>query len=167
MKTYDFNESILIGEAGEEIVTNYLYSLSQFEEIKDVRDYSEFREMDIDLVAKTASGDIIALEIKTDTYDSGNLFYETISYLETDSLGCMEKTSADYILYYFTKTNELYILNTEEFRKWVNHKSYNFRSKIIHNIRHDYSKYTSKGYIIPKRYMEGSFEHYLKIQILN
>lgn len=165
MREYDFNNSLLVGEEGEQIVATYLHNLSQFQEIKDVRDYPEFRTLDIDFVAKTTQGEVVSLEIKTDTYDTGNLFYETFSCVETSSIGCMEKTNADYILYYFTKTKELYILHTEEFRKWVNFKSYNFRSKKLFNIRHDQTRYTSMGYLIPKKYIEGSFEYYLKIKI--
>lgn len=158
MNTYDFKDSILVGEEGERIITSYLQGLTNISAIKDVRDMDDFRDMDIDLVLKTIEGEIISIEIKTDTYDTGNLFYEYLSCIETGILGCMEKTQADYIFYYFTKTKELYILPVPQFREWVHKKTYNFQTKKLFNNRHDLSKYTSAGYLIPKRYLEGSFE---------
>lgn len=162
MNTYDFKDSILVGEEGERIITSYLQGLTNIADIRDVRDMDDFQDIDIDLVLKTIEGEIISIEIKTDTYDTGNLFYETYSCIETNSVGCMEKTQADYILYYFTKTNELYILNTAQFRAFVKEKSYNFQKKRLYNVRHDFSKYTSEGYLIPKIYLESSFDGIVK-----
>lgn len=65
------------------------------------------------------NGSRIKLEIKTDSYTSGNLFFETLSNIEYNVLGCMLKTKADLILYYFMKYNKLYILKRERFVEWA------------------------------------------------
>lgn len=165
MRVYDFKDTINVGAQGESIIYDYLQNLDSFHEIKDVRDYPEFRDMDIDFVAQTTTSDIVSLEIKTDTYDTGNLFYEYTSCIETQSIGCMQKTQATYILYYFTKTKELYILQTDEFRQWVNDNIHTFRARQVKNWRYNGSQYTSLGYLIPKIYIENNFEYYLKIKI--
>lgn len=165
MKDHEFSKSTLIGEMGEKRIMEFVKSLSFIEDIKDVSKDKQFQSLDIDLVAKLKDNSIKSIEIKTDTYDTGNLFYETMSCVETNSIGCMEKTEADLIFYYFIKTKELYILRTKELRKWFHNKKYNFQIKTLNNWRYDNSKYTSKGYAIPKRYLEGAFEHYQKYVI--
>ena len=56
------------------------------------------------------NGNVITVEAKADKVISSNIFFETISNKEKNTLGCMLKTEADYIFYYFIAFKELYIL---------------------------------------------------------
>lgn len=103
------------------------------------------------------------IEIKTDRYTSGNIFYETMSNKEYDVAGCMIKSKADFLFYYFTVTHELYIMKFNQYREWFNENIDNFNKKELKNIdRKRINTYTSVGYLIPKAYLETNFKGYKK-----
>ena len=109
----------------------------------------------------------LKIEIKTDNYNSPNIFFETLSCVETNSLGCMRKTQADFIFYYFLKTKELYILRAKPLNAWFDKNIDKFSKKSFRNKRFNgVDLYTSEGYTIPKKILEKDFKHYQKL-ILN
>lgn len=165
MKTHDFNKSIIVGNAGERTVINFLKNRENVKSIREVQELKVFRDKDIDLIVELKDNRNYSVEIKTDTYNSGNIFYETMSSVETESLGCMEKTEADYLFYYFVYTKELYILDMKKYRNWFYVNKSNFQLKILKNKRFDASTYTSMGYTIPKKYLENNFKNYKKLMI--
>lgn len=163
IKIHDFQKSYDIGKQGEEYIIQYIKSLENVLYIEDVREDKVYQNKDIDIVVTLKNNTKVKVEIKTDTYDTGNIFYETMSCIETNSIGCIEKTQADLILYYFINTKELYIFDTKEYKKWFNNKKYNFtKKKFLNYYNNGTSKYTTEGFIIPKRYLEGSFTKYIK-----
>lgn len=166
MRIHEFNKSINeVGKVGEGIILNYLKSNPNIEQVQEVQDEKYYQELDIDFLAKTHCGSEHSIEVKTDTYLSGNLFYETMSCIETGSKGCMDKTKADYLFYYFIKSNELYMIKVKEFREWFYDNKSRFSQKKIKNKRHNGGIYTSEGYTIPKAVIEKEFLGYKKIII--
>ena len=161
MKEYNFTDSLYIGKQGESKIKNFLNN--NFDEIIDVSDMKRFQQLDIDYVCKKGN-QIITVEVKTDTYNSGNLFYEYYSCIEKETEGCLEKTKADYILYYFIYSNELYILKTNEFRKWFHKNIFKFKCSYVCNTMGNI-KFNSLGYCISKNILESDFNEFLKITL--
>lgn len=118
-KIHDFDQSVQLGEFGEAKIAKWIKQLPEFSNLLDVSKIDKYQEKDIDFILYLINGSRIKLEIKTDSYTSGNLFFETLSNIEYNVLGCMLKTKADLILYYFTKYNKLYILKRERFVEWA------------------------------------------------
>lgn len=119
----------------------------------------EYFEKDIDFIIEFHSGKKQTMELKTDTTTYPNLFYEEISAMETNSIGCFEKTEAERLFYYYIKLDILYIFDMPKFRAWFKENKENFiRSgyqKKLKNNRYNGTTYTTLGYAIPRRLFEG------------
>lgn len=167
-KIYEFKKSLNVGEIGEDIVEKYLGSLSNVKRIQSVKNDKKYQQDDIDFIVYFDKGKKASIEVKCDSYKSGNLYYETKSCVEFNTLGCLEKTKADYIFYYFLNLNVLYIFKTNKFREWVRSeiKKYNLspassriKHKEVYNKAYDKkSLYTSQGYTIPLNYIENELK---------
>ncbi len=154
---HDFYESNHTGKLGEYVVLNYLNTLPNIKKVKDVSFDKEYQEQDIDyLVTFTDKKDMnyppkelkCSIEIKTDTYTTGNIFFETISNRQKNTKGCMYQSKADYLFYYFINFGELFILQLHNYVVWFdNHylTEKGFTRKIIHNEYFD-----SVGYIFSR-----------------
>lgn len=165
-KIYKFENSLNVGYEGEEKVKNFLLSLNNVSNITSVQNIKKYQDDDIDFIVEFTNKTSATIEVKTDTYKSGNLYYETKSCVEKNTIGCLEKTKADYIFYYFNKYDRLYILKTNLFRKWVREEIKNFNlnpsnsklnKKQVFNKRYSDNSndlYTSEGYTIPLHYLE-------------
>lgn len=163
---YDFNKSLTVGNEGETKIKNFILSLDHVESIESVQNIKKYQEEDIDFIVTFKNKSKFTIEVKTDTYKSGNLYYETKSCVERNTLGCLEKTKADYIFYYFSKYDRLYILKTNPFRNWVKNEILKFSknpSKSVLNKKEVFNRitfgsnkglYTSEGYTIPLSYIE-------------
>ena len=126
MQVYEFNKSLIVGEIGEKVVENYLSQLDNVKEVKSVRDIRRYQLKDIDFIVYMKDGKEFSVEVKSDSYKSGNLYYETKSCIEFNTKGCFEKAEADYIFYYFFNMGKLYMLKTIPFRNWVRKEINNF-----------------------------------------
>ena len=96
-KIYEFKKSLDIGELGEDIIEKYLKSLNNVKKIESVKEIKKYQEEDIDFLVYLNEGKKVSIEVKCDSYKSGNLYYETKSCVEFNTIGCLEKTKADYI----------------------------------------------------------------------
>lgn len=163
MKIHDFNYSINIGNIGEEIILLYLQSNENILSVEEVQSNKYYQQQDIDYVVHFKNGTVKTVELKTDTYISGNIFFETMSAVETNSIGCMYKSKADYLFYYFINTKELYIFDFDKYREWFKQNKSHFYLKRLKNKGKYCGTYTSEGYTIPKTYLENNFNWYKKI----
>ena len=100
-KIYDFKTSNELGKIGEAIAEKYFNQSNKIKSYLDVTKDDIYREKDIDFITYMKNGDVITVEAKADKVISSNIFFETISNKEKNTLGCMLKTEADYIFYYF------------------------------------------------------------------
>lgn len=165
MEPYEFSKSLVVGEIGERVVENYLSQLENVSKVESVRDVREYQKKDIDFIVYMKNGRKFSVEVKSDSYKSGNLYYETKSCIELNTKGCFEKAEADFIFYYFFNLGKLYMLKTNKFRNWVRKEISMYfkdpsksvlKEKIVAN-KTDSSEtgiYNSLGYTIPLRYME-------------
>ena len=159
---HNFNKSINIGDYGEQIIKSYLEANPDVLDVIDVSKDKSYQDKDIDFIVKLKNGEDISVELKTDTYDTGNIFYEAISNQEYNVLGCMIKSKAKCLFYYFIKTKELYIIDFKAYKKWVNENNRRFTKRRIKNINKRGDGIThSVGLLIPKwifeREMVGHF----------
>lgn len=150
-KVYNFKDSIKFGKYGEDIVINYIKNLKY--DVIDVSNDKKYQNMDIDILLKTKDNTYIGVEVKTDSYDTGNIFFEIVSSTYPFNEGCMFKTRSDFIFYFFTKTKELYILNTSKYRKFVLDNISRFEFKKVKN-----KTYESLGCLVPKKAVEKNHE---------
>jgi hypothetical protein len=152
---HNFNKSINIGDYGEQIIKSYLETNPEVANVIDVSKDKEYQDKDIDFIVELKNGESISVELKTDTYDTGNIFYEAISNQEYNVLGCMIKSKAKCLFYYFIKTKELYIIDFKAYKKWVNKNNERFTKKRIKNINRRGNSIThSIGLLIPKKIFE-------------
>ena len=123
-----FHKDNIVGQNGEYIIYNYLSNYSSTINLIDVSKDKWFQQFDIDFLQVTNDG-INKIEVKTDRIAdrTGNMVYEIYSDKRFYTLGCFEKTEADYIFYYLINTNILYIFDTQELREWVLEHQHNLK----------------------------------------
>ena len=156
---YDFNESINVGNRGEEIIKSYLENNPNIVSVIDVSKDKKYQDEDIDFIIKLESGEEIPIELKTDRYTTGNIFYEYISNKEYNVEGCMIKSKAKCLFYYFINTKELYIIDFKSYREWVEKNYEMFDKKEVKNTNKRKNGVThSLGLLIPKSTLEKEKE---------
>ena len=123
-----FHKDNIVGQNGEYIIYNYLSNHSSTINLIDVSKDKWFQQFDIDFLQVTNDG-INKIEVKTDKIAdrTGNMVYEVYSDKRFYTLGCFEKTEADYIFYYLININILYIFDTQELREWVLEHQHNLK----------------------------------------
>lgn len=153
MRVHNFVQSFKVGSIGEEHILQYLQESDTVEDIQDVRSDKAYQKIDVDFVITMTNGEVFKIEVKTDTYKSGNIYYETMSSVETDSIGCFEKTEADFLFYYFVNLQTLYVFSMPEYKEWFNLKEADFKAagyqKHVKNRAGKDKQYTSIGYAFP------------------
>ena len=162
-KVYEFNSSNKIGHQGEQFVKQWILELHpNVASITDVSDDKIYQKQDIDFVIDFTNGKQATVEIKTDTYKTGNMFFETVSNEEYRTKGCLMKTNANFLFYYFPnyQNGVLYIFKMKSFRKFVLDNISHFRERKVTNTTH-----TSIGYIVPLSYIENNFSEYKKYSV--
>lgn len=91
------------------------------------------------------------IEVKTDKWRTPNIYFETISSIENNTPGCMYKTEADYIFYYFLAYKELYMLKRKDYVEWFDKNKLHLEGCRPKEVRN--TNYTSAGYIVPKKHI--------------
>ena len=157
---YDFSGRDKLGKIGEAVCQEYLKTWSCVKNIENVRNNKDYQKKDIDIVMTLKDEQVVTVEVKTDSYISGNMFYETISDDVKNEVGCFEKTEADFIFYYFINPQyrKAYVFNTEYLRDWVHKHKDEFTLKRVFNY-----SYCSWGYAFPLDRLEKDLEDSLTI----
>lgn len=162
---YSFRTSINIGKAGEKLIYEYLKNNPDVLGIEDVSDNKNWQAKDVDFLVTYKDLGQFPIEIKNDQYASGNFFFETMSSIEAKTPGCLVKSSAKFLYYYFQRYRTLYIINLSAFRQWFYENKNKFNRKEVKNYRKNGGTYTTEGYTIPIRVFEAEFKKYRKIQL--
>lgn len=168
---HEFQKSLKVGEEGEEHILEYLRRSDTVTNIIDVRDSAPYQKMDVDFLVTLTDGKEYKVEVKTDTYLSGNIYYETLSSLEHDSIGCFEKTKADFLFYYFINAKQLYLFSMVQYRDWFGLKkdkfdSLGYQKKPI-NKGWGGKTYTSVGYAFPVSLLEKENPRWMRKVYVN
>jgi hypothetical protein len=164
MKTYDFNGRYDVSKIAIDKVSEYLYTLEETLDIINVEDDRAFQEFDIDLVQITNS-DIVNIEVKSDTYESGNFFFETVSNSARETEGCFMYTRADYLYYYFTKSRLAYILPMPSTRDWFITNIDRFSRKELATKSGKKILYHSYGYPVPIKTVMKEVENVMVVKL--
>ena len=154
LRLYDLKEQKKVSSAGVEKVINFMLKYGGYAMVESVEHCRELQKRDIDLIGfyederRLIGFDTI--EVKTDTYKTGNLYFETVSCLEMDTPGCLMYCEADYLYYYFTQVDELYIMDMALFREWVLANRDDFTVKRTSTkLNGEKKSYNSEGILIP------------------
>lgn len=147
------------GEYGEYKIKKFLHEYfgDNIDFAEDKSNDKNFQKADIDLLLQFGGGTITPMEVKNDTYTTGNMFYEIISRSEPetpDVPGCMITTEAEVLFYMFEQLDITLILDMKRLREWV--AAYfdcggHLEKKVVTN-----PTYSSVGYIIPVEKMMGA-----------
>ena len=152
---YDFKTSYSVAEIGEQQIAQWLRQKGY--KVIDVSMDKQYQAQDIDFICTKLdkSGRTVAhtYEVKVDTYTSGNFFFETVSNDKKHTAGCLQYSNADYLLYYFTREEEIYIFQMWEIRKYIMNNMHRFSTKTCQN-----EFYRSEGLIVPKTIIESEIK---------
>ncbi len=131
-KVYEFNSCNDIGRNGE---------LLMAEMFPNTFGITDGREGDLIFKGK------FKFELKTDTYKSGNFFFERISNVRLNNNGGVWQTKehgCEYYAFYMLKYDKLYIFEVDKILAWLDANINNYPHKIVNNPTKK-----SKGYAIP------------------
>lgn len=148
MNEYNFNTSNKIGTDGVNEILKFLEKEKSILGVISVEENKSYQPKGIDFIAITNKEKLRKIEIKTDTYDTGNYFIETISNSNKNTKGCLLTTESDFIFYYFIKKKELNIINTKEFQNWFEVNQDRFSSKKCYTSAGS-GNYSTIGKLVP------------------
>lgn len=142
----NFNQDIVIGEAGEDIVVKDLESIG-------VEFISKNKNNRYDLLMRAPMGWETTYEVKTDIYctptkDTGNMFIEFESRYKRSGI---EVTEAVWFVTYYKHLGELWYILTEDLRKLIDENKFK---------KTEFSGDTgsnTKGWLIPRKQFEKNF----------
>lgn len=158
-----FTGSLKRGELGESIFLASFAGMKEVKTVYDVRSSARHQDLDIDFIidfwhkSELAGSTSVSVELKTDFTCYNNLYYEKYSCYEKRTAGCMEKTKADFLTYYYIRKKFYYIAKTASFRAWVHEHSEDF-IKDFKPERGRTGIYHKAGLLIPTSSIDAAFE---------
>lgn len=145
MRTYGWRAQIEVGERGVRRVAQYLRSHGY--EVEDVAEDKDFQSQDIDLrVRGQRKQRWRTVEVKTDTYESGNVFLELKS--STGTPGCVFKSRAQWWLYYLPALGVLLFINLPKLQLWLMENEWRYERKEV-GSRRGRGKWSVEGIALP------------------
>ena len=143
-----FLSDLELGKKGEKRIISFLEKHKNVEKVVDISDTEIGKRDDIDLEVHYTDGHISTVEIKTDTkaHITGNIAYEERSHRNP---GCFARTKADHIFYLLQKTGQAYVLNPNEFRKFIAEMKNDKESAKQFGIRPVSMGEGAFGYLVP------------------
>lgn len=143
-----FDDAIEVSKRAQRDIVNWLHSLPQTLEVRNVEDVPEFQKLDVDLIWTTQKRRY-KVEIKGDQWDqTGNFFLETKSNKERGTPGCFLYTHADLVFYYFVQPRILYILPMPLARNWFRFNLHRFEERST-TTPIGRNSYTTVGRLVP------------------
>lgn len=145
---YDDND---FTQKGTNEILEYFSDRFDFVDLQYEKEWQE-KDVDFQFDSKKDIWDSRLVEIKCDSYVSGNIFIETVSNNNKGTLGCILKTESDYLFYYFTQWKRLYIFKTKALQKWTLENKDKNRFRVSHPVTHDRygnTMYYGTGMIVP------------------
>lgn len=143
-----------IGKIGEGIVINLIENAFQHE-VEDVSEDRYWQEVDVDLLTvdpmvehiNYVTGEVTypeptKVEVKTDTTNTPNIFFETVSNAKRAIQGNMITSAADVLMYVHLEHKFILSVNLPLFRDWVRARKDTFREVSVRTSN-------AKGLLIP------------------
>lgn len=163
LKQYDMGSTMKISDIGIRVSIRYLTDILGYPLVINAEANRAVQRKDIDLIAlKEDEYGLFGrtVEVKTDRYTSGNLYFETVSNAQKGTPGCLMYSEADALHYYFTGYKKLYVMDMKLFREWVLRNRHRYKPRPT-STGDDYSRfYTSEGIPIPLRDIHKGFPEF-------
>jgi len=165
-KSYSMEESLNVTNQGTRDILEFLNNRQGMLAVINVESIYKYRDMDIDLIIVTDNDKLLlsTIEIKVDRcYETGNYYFEYISNLNKNSLGCFMYSHADWLYYYYLNVRELHIMPFKKLRLWFMKNKERFEVKYTATSNYGSIIYCSKGYIVPRQVVWNEFK---EVQII-
>lgn len=152
-----FNISLEIGYLGEDRFKEFV-KRNPWIDLEDVSELSFYQNKDIDfIITNNLNGRKATIEIKTDTFTTGNFFIEETTHEQYNTPGWLYKSEADILIYYFingtTEEQNVYFLNLNNLRMWVDKNKDNTDlltpKKVFGGYDPKNNKKTVRGWTLP------------------
>lgn len=133
------------GKRGERIFASFLKQRGY--KFEDVSENKEYQDDDIDFVVETKLGRKVSFEVKNDSliHKTGNIFFESISNVDHNTVGCFEKTKSTYMAICSEPGKKIYLVKSQFLKDYVNENKNSLR--YISRVPGS----NSAGYLIPVR----------------
>lgn len=114
-----FPDDVILAETGEQKAWWQMINSPKTKSVLDVRKDAYFQAKDVDFLQQTTDGTINKIEVKSDrqAHRTRNIVYETVCNGEA---GCLLRSDADYIYYYFVESQECYMIIADRLKSYVN-----------------------------------------------
>lgn len=165
-RIYNMQDCVDFGKIGEKEIFDFLMARPKVQGIVDVRRAPALRTCDVDFLLINADDKTFRVEVKTDSYKSGNLFIEENSCVEKNTAGCVMKTSADYLAYYFVNERVVYFIQMNGFLPWYIANRERFRSVTVKNDTPGWKPYSAAGRLVPRKVLEAECAPFVKTKTL-
>lgn len=195
-KVYVFDEQYEVSKEAEEWFIRFALRWKAkgiIRDFMDVRKNIHYQDVDVDFICILPDGTRRTYEVKGDFTKTGNLFaeYAVPTYVVDDNdrrkiitryakLGWLYRSQADYIFYYYSAFQKIYMFDLPYFAAWVDSMSLqcNFKKRrkaipfpirgaknLVSEDKPYGSYYYGLGYIVPLKEIESSYQknHFLKI----
>jgi hypothetical protein len=139
MRTFDWKQSLIAGEAGELRFVHLMRSRGH--QVEDVRDITAWQKRDVDYIVGSKF-----VEVKTDFHDTGNIFIELVG--SNNRPGCIFKSRADLWAYLFPDRDEGYLINIPELLLWLVDFAGEYERHAITTVD-GYDRWTVLGIAVP------------------
>lgn len=195
-KVYVFDKQYEVSKEAEEWFVRFALRWKAkgiIRDFMDVRKNAHYQDMDVDFICILPDGTKRTYEVKGDFTKTGNLFaeYAVPTYVVDENdrrkiitrhakLGWLYRSRADYIFYYYSAFQKIYMFDLPYFAAWVDSMSLqcNFKKRrkaipfsirgaknLVSEDKPYGSYYYGLGYIVPLKEIENSYQknHFLKI----
>jgi len=158
--SYEFEEQNSYSKLGIKHSCEYLNAFHKTVKVINVENNKNYQDRDVDLIWVTFSlekgTEVWEIEVKIDSYTTGNFWLETISNDKTNSEGCFFKSKAKWYFYYFDKLDVLYIIPLHPAQEWLKQNFKKFKSSTTSTKNKVTKKilYNTVGRIVPIEKLE-------------
>lgn len=104
------------GKVGEALISEWLLSRKWL--VLDTSSHKLFQEVGVDFVIEK-EGEVRCIDVKTDSYTTGNFYIETVSNDLKGTRGCIYTSRADDWFYYYSATHSLKLFNPQEMAAYI------------------------------------------------
>lgn len=143
-KFNDFQADKVRGDAGEDIVFDYLSKREDVKKIIDVANNSEYFKLGVDFLVEMENGMEVSIDAKNDKHikNTENVFCEYMSNQRYGTKGNFVTSQADYFFTVMEGTDKILLLPLKNVREYVEKNKFRYRWV---NCRSSYSG----GYLVP------------------
>lgn len=119
---YDWRDKLASGKEGVELIMTLLKAKPETVSIEDTQDNPAYQPRGIDFLWHRKGSDgkleVVSVEVKWDTYTSGNIAFETVSIVENKTPGCFLTSEADLWIYCFPGYVRALVIPLRQARDW-------------------------------------------------